>query len=87
MPKRTHFIRYRASRKTEASPTSVPVETAEEAIRAAQHEGLKSGIASVLYPLGRGRPAPPRVKRGLGSLREDERAISRDGKRLFNTAR
>lgn len=52
-------------------------------INSARREGLVRGVESVFRVIGRERPAPPTVRRGLGSLREDRRAIGRDGERLF----
>jgi hypothetical protein len=52
-------------------------------IRVARRAGFSSGVASVFRVLGRGRPAPPLVRRGLGSLRGDAYALRRDGERLF----
>ena len=52
-------------------------------ISAASRAGVADGIASAFRVAGRERPAPPTVQRELGSLREDGRAIERDGERLF----
>lgn len=52
-------------------------------VEAARRAGFSSGVASAFRVLGRGRPAPPLVRRGLGSLREDAHALRRDGERLF----
>jgi hypothetical protein len=49
----------------------------------ARRAGFRDGIASVFRLSGRGRPAPPLVRRGLGSLREDGQALQRDSERLF----
>jgi hypothetical protein len=46
--------------------------------------GFSQGIASVFSVLGTGRPAPPRVRRGLGSLVEDSNALQRDSERLVH---
>lgn len=56
-------------------------------IQAAGRDGIAHGIASAFKVMGRDRPAPPLVRRGLGSLRQDGRAIRRDGERLFRDSR
>jgi hypothetical protein len=50
---------------------------------AARRAGLLDGVASVFRLSGRGRPAPVLARRRYGSLREDGRALQRDGERLF----
>lgn len=69
-------------------------EQLEEILRArevrlseASHAGFFHGIASALAFFGANRPAPPTVRRGLGSLCDDARALQDDGRRLFNGAR
>jgi hypothetical protein len=61
-----------------------PQMTRGRRMRAARREGVASGVWSVLVAPAPARPAPPLVRRGLGSLTEDGRAISRDGERLFD---
>jgi hypothetical protein len=51
--------------------------------RQATKDGFRSGVRSALNLNGRGRPAPPRVHRKTGSLRDDARQLSRDSDRLF----
>lgn len=55
-------------------------------IQDASRKGFVSGAASAFNIRGRGKPAPPSIRRSLGSLREDARAIQRDGERLFHRA-
>ena len=55
-------------------------------IRNARSKGFSDGVASAFNPRGTQRPAPPRTRRSLGSLREDARAIERDASRLFRGA-
>ena len=50
----------------------------------ALRQGFADGVASVFSVRGKGHPAPPRVRRGLGSLAEDVRALQRDSERLIH---
>jgi hypothetical protein len=56
-------------------------------IRAAGQRGVTDGIASAFKIFGRDRPAPPLVRRDIGSLRQDISAIRRDGERLFRDSK
>ena len=55
--------------------------------RVAGRRGVADGVASALKVFGHGRPAPPLVRRGVGSLRQDGYAIRRDGERLFRDSK
>lgn len=59
------------------------IESAILRIESARQAGVASGVASLFMLRGRERPAPPLVRRDVGSLREDGHAIKRDGERLF----
>jgi len=50
----------------------------------ASRQGFVDGVASVFSVRGKSHPAPPRVRRALGSLSEDVRALQRDSERLVN---
>lgn len=54
-----------------------------EKVKRARRQGFAGGVATAFRLGGRGRPAPATVVRGTGSLREDAKAIQRDGQRLF----
>lgn len=53
-----------------------------DTLLAARVAGFAAGVASVWRILGSQHPAPPMVRRDLGSLDEDAYAIRRDGERL-----
>jgi hypothetical protein len=58
--------------------------TAPKKIQSATRAGFSDGVASAFRIFGTGRPAPPTVRREMGSLCGDARAIADDGRRLFD---
>jgi hypothetical protein len=46
--------------------------------------GFADGVASVFSLIGEGRPAPPYIRRSIGSLTQDTRALQRDSERLVH---
>lgn len=57
-------------------------ERVADILLAARAAGFAAGVASAWRILGSQRPAPPMVRRDLGSLDGDAYAIRRDGERL-----
>lgn len=51
--------------------------------RTASRRGFWSGVRGAFGLGGRGRPAPPMVRRSVGSPRDDILQLSRDSDRLF----